>query len=820
MARTAGVLRRFPLGLSSLVGREREVGELKGFVLGCPLVTVTGPGGVGKTRLAVEVGRAVWDEFPDGVHFVGLGHVTESSRVAAEVAAALGVPQAPGAAPGETLAVSLAAQRLLLVLDNCEQVAAGVAELCPQLLAEADDLRILATSREQLWVDGEVRYRLSPLSLPGSGQSREVERSAAVALFVERARQAVSAFVLTEASAPLAVRVVTRLDGMPLAIELAAARMEALGLPRLADRIDDALNLLEGGDARAAGRHRSLAAAAEWSYRLLPEVGRRVFRRLAVFPGPFTLEAAEIVAGPGAEAVVLQLVDCSLVTPPRPGADGRMRYSLLQTLRDYGRSLLAGAEEEEEARAMAALSVFAVAVAGRGASGLATSEDDRELAALRLLDAEDATLAAALDWALDHDPQAALALAVDLAPWWIVRGRAAEGYTRLAAAVAADHRVPAGNHRAADAQLQLGDLAAALGDNGGSAAHYSLAWEVASDPLSRTAVVALGHRATSRSIMGQSAEAAEDARRALALARQSGDRPAQVDALLVNGSHAAYVLNDHEQALVWYQQAADLATAEVPGRRVRSIRRMQAYPLMMLGRYDAARQLWTADLAWCRDAGELAGLADVLAMCIYLEDLAGNTGAMAAHLHEAVDLNVRTGRRERLVECVDEGAFLCAATGRPAEAVTLWAVLTAEFESGAPQIHDERRPEFLRRAEAALTPTRLAAMRERGSLMTITAAAEFVALLTTPASADPASADPEPADSLPPASRPSEAGKLTPRERELVTLVAQGRTNAEIAGQLFISTRTVASHLNRIRAKTGARRRADLTRLALRESLI
>jgi len=543
MAQAAEGLRRFPLGLSSLVGRDQEVGELTGFVLGCPLVTVTGPGGVGKTRLAVEVARAVGGEFPDGVHFADLGSVTDPGRVAAEVAAVLRIQQGPGT----TLAAALAQQRLLLVLDNCEQVVTAVAELSAELLAAADDLHILATSREQLWVTGEVRYRLSPLSLPAPDEAVRGGRSAAVALFAERTGRAAPRFALTEASVPLAARVVTRLDGMPLAIELAAARIEALGLAGLADRIDDALGLLESRGARAAARHRSLAAEAEWSYRLLPGAGQRMFRQLAAFPGPFTLEAAEALAGPGTGPAVLQLVDCSLVSPPQPGPDGRMRYSLLQTLRDYGRGLLA--EAGEEAQAMAALAAFAVLVAGQAAAGLATNGDDRELAALRHLDAEDATLSAALDWALGRDQETALRLAVFLAPWWIARGRATEGYTRLAAAAAAAG-VAAGGHAAADAQAWLGFLARARGDNAGSVAHYSAALETAGDSLSRTALLALAGRSAALVGLDQPAEAEVDAERAVALARQAGDRVAEAFALAVRAQDA-YLEGHDREALTW-----------------------------------------------------------------------------------------------------------------------------------------------------------------------------------------------------------------------------------------------------------------------------
>jgi predicted ATPase/DNA-binding CsgD family transcriptional regulator len=821
MAQTVGGLRRFPRGLSPLLGREREVGELTGFVLGSPLVTVTGPGGVGKTRLAVEVARAVGGEFPDGVHFVDLGSVTDQSRVTAEVAAVLGVAQVPGAALGETLAEALAQQRTLLILDNCEQVVTAVAELCAELLAAADDLHILATSREQLWVAGEVRYRLSPLALPVPGEASEIGRSAAVALFAERARRAAPRFALSAAVAPLAARVVTRLDGMPLAIELAAARVEALGLPGLADRIDDALDLLESRDARAASRHQSLTAVAEWSYQLLSGNGQRVFRRLAVFPGPFTLEAVQAVAGPRANGLVLQLVDCSLVNPPQPGPDGRMRYALLQTLRDYGRGLLA--EAGEEAPAMAALAAFALLVAGQAAAGLATS-DDRELAALRHLDAEDATLAAALDWSLGQDPEIALRLAVALAPWWIAQGRATDGYTRLAAAV----ELSAGSH-AADAQLWLGFLARARSDNIGSAAHFSAAVEAAADLLSRTALLSLAGRSATRVGLDQPAGAEEDAERAVALARQAGDRVAEAFALAVHAQNA-YLGGRNREALAWSRQAVDCLPAEAPGRIARPVRNVRAIVLSIDGQYDDSRQLSMAALAWCREAGDLAGVADHLSSLVYLEDLAGNAGAMAAYLHEAVDINVRIGRRHWLRHCLEEGGNLCAATGRWAEAVTLWAAHDAEVERlGFPETGDDgRREDLMRHIETVLEPDQLRAAQERGSRMTLAAAAEFVSLLTEPADPvppqaaprDTASSHPSPPEPVPPELGAPGRGDLTPRERELVALVAQGRTNAEIAGQLFISAHTVASHLDRIRTKTGARRRADLTRLALRESLV
>jgi len=350
------------------------------------LVTVIGPGGVGKTRLATEVARKAAGDFPDGVYFVGIGAVSDAARVPDEVAACLGIQQAHGRSAETVLAEVLATRRLLLVLDNCEHVLPVTARLCGSLLRAADDICILATSREQLWVDGEARYRLGPLALPASADSSEIGESAAVALFAERARQADPTFTLTAQASPLAAHVVARLDGMPLAIELAAARVEALGMAGLAQRIDDALRLLNTRDSTAAARHQSLVAVADWSYRLLSEPEQRAFRRLSMFPGPFTLEAAEAVAGPDAGPVVLRLVDCSLVTPPRPGPDKRMRYAMLETLRAYARGQLVKVGEADEATA--GVVRFALSVAEDAGAGLQTSDGDID--ALHSLDAEDA----------------------------------------------------------------------------------------------------------------------------------------------------------------------------------------------------------------------------------------------------------------------------------------------------------------------------------------------------------------------------------------------------------------------------------------------
>ena len=349
MATGVGGVHGFPVTLTSFIGRGGPVREVAGLLEECRLVTVTGPGGSGKTRLADQVAGQVAARFADGAWLAELAAVPDPAQVAAAVAAALGIREQPGVPTAEALARVLVRRQLLLVLDNCEHVTDAAAELCAGLLAACDDVRVLATSREPLRIAGEARYRLAPLTLPAPGDPADADPCESVALYVDRARRADARFSLDEQTGRAVARLVTQLDGLPLAIELAAARVEAFGAPQLLDRIGDRFTLLAGGDRLAPGRQRSLAATVEWSYRLLDEDERRVFRQVSVFSGPFTLEGAEVVAGADAGPAVLRLVDCSLLVAPRPGVDGQSRYAMLETLRAYGAGLLAGTGEQEQA---------------------------------------------------------------------------------------------------------------------------------------------------------------------------------------------------------------------------------------------------------------------------------------------------------------------------------------------------------------------------------------------------------------------------------------------------------------------------------------
>jgi len=294
------------------------VDKVTGLLTQYRLVTVTGPGGVGKTRLAGEVLSQVAGRFADGVRVAELAAVAEPALVPAMVATVLGLHQAADAPIVDALAARLARQQLLLVLDNCEHVLDAVAQVCATVLLSADDVRILATSREPLGLPEEARYRLPPLALPGPEDPGPAE---AVTLFVERARQIDSDLALDGEAGAAVARLVQRLDGMPLAIELAAARVEALGLGQLLDRLDD--RLLVSANRAAPARQRSLDAAVDWSYQLLTAPEQRVFRNLSVFPGPFGLDAAEAAAMTLAAAV-----EFAVMMAGEKGPDAAMRPGL------------------------------------------------------------------------------------------------------------------------------------------------------------------------------------------------------------------------------------------------------------------------------------------------------------------------------------------------------------------------------------------------------------------------------------------------------------------------------------------------------------
>jgi predicted ATPase/class 3 adenylate cyclase/DNA-binding CsgD family transcriptional regulator len=417
-----------PAQLTSFVGRDAELTQLRELLAENRVVTLTGAGGVGKTRLAIQVAAAMAGEFSDGVWYVDLAPITDPELVAVTVARALGLPDQPGRSTMDTVLRFVCDRQLLVVLDNCEHLLDASAELVVAVLSGAARLTLLATSREAIGVAGEVSWRVPSLSL----------RDEAVELFTDRARHARPDFALTDGNAAAVGEICWRLDGVPLAIELAAARVRALSLAEILDSLHDRFRLLTGGARTAVLRQQTLRASVDWSHALLTQPERVLLRRLAVFLGGFDLDAAQAVAGGGdvqryqvLDQLTL-LVDKSLVVPDDTG--DRTRYRLLETVRQYALEKLGESGEADAVRSRHRDHYTSMA-AVLDAPARTDYEERIEQA-----DLEIDNLRAAFGWSRENsDVELALALASSLQPLWLARGRILEGPTWFDAALADDN---------------------------------------------------------------------------------------------------------------------------------------------------------------------------------------------------------------------------------------------------------------------------------------------------------------------------------------------------------------------------------------------
>ncbi len=455
-----------PVALTSFIGRDRELREVARLLDRNRLLTLVGAGGSGKTRLALEAATARLGACDDGVWLVELAGLGDPALVPAATASALGLTL-PSQRPAlEGLSAQLAQWQVLLILDNCEHLVSACAVMAGQLLGACPGLRILATSREPLRVPGEVTWRVPSLTLPAPGRSVtrvELASCESVRLFCERAGDVASGFALGEGNAGAVAEICLRLDGMPLALELAAARVGALSPAQIAERLGDCLAVLTAGSRSALDRQQTLRATLSWSHALLTTSERALFRRLGVFAGTFALEAAEEIAAGGdvdgrqVADLLGRLVDKSLVVAEED-ADG-FRYRLLEPMRQYARELLVEAGEATtlEARHHAFYLELARAADPEGTSA-------GPIVVAGRLEADHDNLRAALGWALRHEPEQALRLAVHMWPMWMAGSLFLEGSGWLEAALAA---APAPTELRAEALRAACGLEIRLGRGGG-----------------------------------------------------------------------------------------------------------------------------------------------------------------------------------------------------------------------------------------------------------------------------------------------------------------------------------------------------------------
>jgi predicted ATPase/class 3 adenylate cyclase len=456
-------LTNLPAPLTSFVGRARELAELRQLVRVSRLVTLTGVGGTGKTRLAQEVARELIDDTAGGMFFVDLAPLTDADWLPQTVAGALRVKEQPGRPPVQSIAAQIDGDRTIVILDNCEQVVDACARLAETLLGACPQLSLICTSRERLDVPGEVAWTVPTLGLPEAREDQDPElllQSESVRLFADRAATARPGFAITSENSRAVAEICRRLDGIPLAIELAAARVRALSPQDILDRLNDRFRLLTGGGRTALPRQQTLQATIDWSHDLLPAPEQALFRRLSVFSGGFDLDAAESVCGYEPLAaddvvdLIARLVDKSmLVAEDRPG--GAIRYRMLDTLRDYGDARLVDAAEVE---ATWAEHLEHYAALAEEAYPHRVSDP---IPWLRRLEEERGNLRAALEHAASAGQPAELAIAGALAWFWGVRGPYQEGSEKLERALSAHQE---STPLRARAQLGAGELALNMGD--------------------------------------------------------------------------------------------------------------------------------------------------------------------------------------------------------------------------------------------------------------------------------------------------------------------------------------------------------------------
>jgi predicted ATPase/class 3 adenylate cyclase/DNA-binding CsgD family transcriptional regulator/tetratricopeptide (TPR) repeat protein len=846
-----------PAQLSTFIGRDREVRDVRALVKSARLVTLTGAGGAGKTRLGLQVAAGLLDGSGDGVWLVELAAVTNEDAVAAAISLALRIAAQPGRPVLEGLIDALAPQDVLIVLDNCEHLIGGCAKTAEAILRHCPRVRLLATSREPLGVGGETIYRVPSLSLPGPGDTGPPApgSSDAVTLFADRARAHGVALAIDEQTGPLVVSVCRRLDGMPLAIELAAARLRSLSLSSLSDRLDQRFRLLTGGSRTALARQQTLRATVDWSYSLLTGAEQVLLARLSVFAGSFDLDAAEAVCGfPGIDMLDVagllgSLVDKSLVVAEPAG--GTLRYRLLETIRLFAAERLAVAGDDEATTVAAAHCAHFLAIAEAAAAHL-TGPDQGS--GLDRLDADQANLRRAGEHAAgDPDGTAlVLRLGVALYRYSIARSRQRQAFGLLVPAL---RRPDAGADPALFAAALVTAALTACWVDIGAARHLAeqavqVTRQLGDDRLLSRALASLcgacyyaGETETGLPFGQESAERArhlgddvvlaeslayyllaiDPARspqmvgEAIACTERSGDH--LYNCLLHNnaGFHALSAgdipaARAHLEAVARAAQEIGWEGAELPANL--------GLMLRAEGDLDGARSMFEESLRMSRRNGDSRGLAYA---CLYLACVAGDLGDWdrAGVLHGSAQVfQDRAGipwdefdaryRQDSLAQARarmgDEQLEQAHAQGM---ALSLEKALDLALSREAglrDRDHDRLRATL---GDAAFE----VAYRHGRTLSQVDA----IALATAAAEPDPGAAPAVPAPGQ--ATADGSAGPLSERERDIVALLAGGATDAQIAERLFLSVNTVRSHLERIRDKTGARRRAELVRYAIQTGI-
>lgn len=739
-----GERHNLPAARTSFVGREREALEVKRLLCMTRLLTLTGAGGSGKTRLALEVARDLAGAYPDGAWLVELASLSEGALVPQEVAGVLGVPEQSNRPITDTLVDALSSKDLLLVLDNCEHLVDAVAGLVDDLLDACPRLRILATSREALDVRGETSWIVPTLALPGLGEQpgpEELEEYGSARLFVDRVRQRDPAFALTTENARTVAEVCRKLDGIPLVIELAAARVGVLDVEQILERLEDSLKLLTGGGRTASQRQRTLRGALDWGYDLLDDPEKRLFGRLSVFAGGWTLEAAEAVGTEGDVLDLLsRLVDKSLVVAE---ASPR-RYRMLEPVRQYGREKLAGEAEQVRQRHAA----FFLALGEEAEPELVGPEQHLWM---ERLETEHDNLRWALAWFRETGAsEAGQRLGGALGEFWRVRGHLGEGLRWIESSLSGEQ---ASSFRAK------------------ALVHGAwIAWERMDF-----------ERATAFS------------EEALVLSRRLEDKACAAAALYHLGMVAIYGKMQPKEAWALFEEAValrrDLGDETGTGRALQKM----GLILVVGQNFDSAMTLFEESLALARKTRDMMGVAFALWLggLVYLGR--DDHGRVKALCDEGLNVARQLGHTHATVLLLHVRAASAGSQGQPVRSARLWGAAESLLDTLGLTLGPAERYHYgpyIAAAKDQLDETSWGAAWAEGREMTAEQAVEY------------AVSEKESEVSAPEEVRVDQPiPEITKREKEIAALIACGLSNREIASEFTISERTVEKHIANVLKK-------------------
>ena len=682
-----------------LVGRERETVRLRQ-MLEDPtvrLITLTGPGGAGKTRLAIHVAGKVLERFPDGVFFVSLGTLRDAGLVGVTIARTIGVTPAPGAEVLDSLRGSLKRRRCLLVLDGFETVQPA-ADLISDLLEETEHLEVLVTSRVVLRLRGERVFPVPPLSVPDREPVpavADLREYGAISLFIQRAQAADPEFELTDENRRAVARICAGLDGLPLAIELAAARVRLLEPSMILSRLGQRFELLRGGPRDLPERQQTLRRTFDWSYDLLSESQRRLFRHLCVFVGGCSLEAVRRVCYPenDDESMVLDdlssLVDNSLLRHVSVFED-EPRFEMLDTIREYGRRLLADGGELADLQRRHAL--YFLELAERAEPGLAGK---RQAVWLDRLEPEFANVQAVLDWALEWG-EIELAVRLGSALWWFMwlRGHFTEMRWRLDQALARRSLLPASLQ--ANLMIARGAIASVNGEHERAMALFQEALGVERERLGvRQVTQVLRSMAIALSRQGEYQRATELLDECLALSREM-ESPTEVTAALRGLAKMALHVRDYERAERLYDEALDLSRAHADRNGVVWALHGLGEVARHRGDFDGAATLLKEGLRICREIDSKPGTAYLGLASAHVARYQGDLGEARRRYQEALRLLYELGNRRRVAICLFGLAALDVRENAFERALVLMGAVDPMSETGGIQLAPVDQAEYER----------------------------------------------------------------------------------------------------------------------------